>query len=125
MSCTQNPWTPWNDCTDYWFGINQDDIDEVTSIDTGLYGYYAWLNQETIELWNSSGDSLTSSYNYYSNSFSDWFNGLTNSWNGYFGSTQTTSPSITTEQLNNSNGNNSTYYLIALGVLGLLFLRKN
>lgn len=54
MACEQNPWTPWNDCTDYPFGVTNENINEFD------------FNDPLGSSWNLVGDNL-----------GDWLSDLT------------------------------------------------
>lgn len=63
MPCQQYWWTPWNDCTDYWFGINQDDLNQ--------FGQGDW--HELVEdNWNQGWQS----YQNYGQGILDWFSNI-------------------------------------------------
>lgn len=66
MPCQQLWWTPWNDCTNYWFGIDQEDIeqfgqgewfnvveDNVTQVGQAVNGFLDYLGGVGVDLMQS------------------------------------------------------------------------
>lgn len=126
MDCQQNPWTPWNDCTDYWFGINQSSWDDFWNAgQEGVPGYLLWLGNELYEL----GSGAWTTGQGWSEDISDWWNDLNISgwWNSPGSDWYTNNDSWNGNNLvppnNQAIFDNNTIMVIFLGVLGIYLIK--